>query len=69
VRAALTEKQIQTSVHYPPIHRFSFYEERGRKRELPQTEAVAGRILTLPLYAHMTDEQVDLVIDALLGSL
>ena len=69
VRAALTEKRIQTSVHYPPIHRFSYYEERGRRRELPQTEAVAGRILTLPLYGHLTDEQVDLVVDSLLGSL
>jgi dTDP-4-amino-4,6-dideoxygalactose transaminase len=69
VRAALADARIQTSVHYPPIHRFSFYEERGRMRPLPQTEAVAGRILTLPLYAHMTDEQVDLVTTALLDAL
>jgi dTDP-4-amino-4,6-dideoxygalactose transaminase len=27
---------------------------------------VAERVLTLPLYGHMTDEQADLVIDALL---
>jgi dTDP-4-amino-4,6-dideoxygalactose transaminase len=69
VRASLTEARIQTSVHYPPIHRFTFYEELGRKRPLPQTEAVAGRILTLPLYAHMTDEQVDLVTNALRDAL
>jgi dTDP-4-amino-4,6-dideoxygalactose transaminase len=69
VRAALTEARIQTSVHYPPIHGFTFYEELGRRRPLPQTEAVAGRILTLPLYAHMSDEQVDLVVNALLNAL
>jgi dTDP-4-amino-4,6-dideoxygalactose transaminase len=69
VRASLTEARIQTSVHYPPIHRFTFYEELGRKRPLPQTEAVAGRILTLPLYAHMTDEQVELVVTSLLDAL
>jgi dTDP-4-amino-4,6-dideoxygalactose transaminase len=69
VRASLTERRIQTSVHYPPIHRFTFYEELGRKRPLPQTEAVAGRILTLPLYAHMSDDQVELVANALLGAL
>jgi dTDP-4-amino-4,6-dideoxygalactose transaminase len=69
VRTALADARIQTSVHYPPIHRFSFYEQRGRRRPLAQTEAVAGRILTLPLYAHMTDEQVDLVTTALLDAL
>jgi dTDP-4-amino-4,6-dideoxygalactose transaminase len=69
VRSALSERRIQTSVHYPPIHRFTFYEELGRRRPLPQTEALAGRILTLPLYAHMSDEQVELVVDALLGAL
>jgi dTDP-4-amino-4,6-dideoxygalactose transaminase len=69
VRAALTEQRIQTSVHYPPIHRFTYYEQRERARRLPQTEALAERILTLPLYAHMSDEQVDLVIASLLDAL
>lgn len=65
VRQALSERRIQTSVHYPPIHLFSYYRELGSRRPLPQTEAVAPRIVTLPLYGHMTDEQVDLVVDAL----
>jgi dTDP-4-amino-4,6-dideoxygalactose transaminase len=65
-RAALADRRIQTSVHYPPIHLFSYYEELGSRRPLPQTEAVAERIVTLPLYGHMSDEQADLVIDALL---
>jgi dTDP-4-amino-4,6-dideoxygalactose transaminase len=69
VRAALTEQRIQTSVHYPPIHRFTYYDQRERARRLPQTEALAERILTLPLYAHMSDEQVDLVIASLLDAL
>ena len=55
---------IQTSVHYPPIHRFSAYRSESR-RPLPQTDAVAERLLTLPLYGRMTDEQVDAVIEAL----
>jgi dTDP-4-amino-4,6-dideoxygalactose transaminase len=66
VRAALAERRIQTSVHYPPIHRFSYYEELGSRRPLPRTEAVAERVVTLPLYGHMTDEQADLVIGALI---
>ena len=56
--------RIQTSVHYPPIHTFSAYRSESR-RPLPQTDAVAERLLTLPLYGRMTDEQADAVIEAL----
>jgi dTDP-4-amino-4,6-dideoxygalactose transaminase len=62
VRTRLEERRIQTSVHYPPIHTFSAYEELGAQRPLPRTEAVAGRVLTLPLYAALTDDQVDTVV-------
>ena len=67
VRAALTEAGVQTSVHYPPIHTFSAYADLQR-RPLPRTEALAGRILTLPLYAEMTEEQHDHVTDTLLAT-
>jgi dTDP-4-amino-4,6-dideoxygalactose transaminase len=69
-RAAFMEKMkavgIQTSIHYPPIHRFSYYRERfeGREGELPLTEDVGRREVTLPLYPTMSDEQVQWVIDA-----
>ncbi len=69
VRATLVEQRIQTSVHYPPIHLFSQYKEIGSERPLPRTEAVAERILTLPLYAHMSDEQVELVTRSVLEAL
>jgi dTDP-4-amino-4,6-dideoxygalactose transaminase len=69
VRATLSEQRIQTSVHYPPIHLFTQYTEIGSGRPLPRTEAVAQRILTLPLYAHMRDEQVELVTSSVLEAL
>jgi dTDP-4-amino-4,6-dideoxygalactose transaminase len=65
VRAALRDARIQTSVHYPPIHRFSQYASTST-RELPRTDAVAGRILTLPLYGHMRPDQAELVVEATL---
>ncbi len=68
VRTALDERGIQTSVHYPPIHTFSAYRSESR-RPLPRTDAVAERLLTLPLYGRMTDEQVDAVVEGLLQTL
>jgi dTDP-4-amino-4,6-dideoxygalactose transaminase len=69
VRTTLTEAGIQTSVHYPPIHRFSRYTELGARRPLPRTDAVAQRIVTLPLYGGMRDGDVEQVATALLYAL
>lgn len=68
VRDLLAERRIQTSVHYPPIHRFSAYASSAGARPLPQTDAVAERILTLPLFPQISEEQVDTVCEALLAA-
>jgi dTDP-4-amino-4,6-dideoxygalactose transaminase len=68
LRAELAAQRIQTSVHYPPIHRFSAFRQLAG-RPLPRTDALADRVLTLPLFAHMTAEQVDEVADALIDAI
>ena len=65
VRSELTDRRIQTSVHYPPIHRFSCYEASNR-RSLPATDDVSARLVTLPLFPHLSADAVDVVIDAVL---
>jgi len=35
---------IQTSLHYPPAHRFTYYQERFGKIDLPRTEALRKEI-------------------------
>jgi dTDP-4-amino-4,6-dideoxygalactose transaminase len=67
VVSELARARIQTSVHYPPIHRFSFYAASS-PRDLPRTDAVADRIVTLPLFGAMSDEQVDAVIEGVLAA-
>jgi dTDP-4-amino-4,6-dideoxygalactose transaminase len=67
VREALAARRIQTSVHYPPIHSFTAFHELSR-RPLPRTDALAARILTLPLYPHLADEQVELVAGELVSA-
>jgi dTDP-4-amino-4,6-dideoxygalactose transaminase len=67
-RASLAARGVQTSVHYPPIHRFSEYVTIGLRRRLATTDAVANRLVTLPLYPHMTDESVATVTSAVLAA-
>ena len=64
---------LQTSIHYPPIHQFSAYQHKPSSTvDLPMTENVASREVTLPLYPAMKDEDVNLVVQgvatALLGN-
>ena len=66
-RAALHRDGVQTSVHYPPAHGFSIYAQRAC--DLPLTDAYGARTVTLPLFAHMTLEQQDLVVGAVATAL
>jgi dTDP-4-amino-4,6-dideoxygalactose transaminase len=63
LRAAMAERGIQTSVHYPPVHRFSIHADRGW--DLPVTEAYGARAVSLPMFATMTTAQQDAVVEAL----
>jgi dTDP-3-amino-2,3,6-trideoxy-4-keto-D-glucose/dTDP-3-amino-3,4,6-trideoxy-alpha-D-glucose/dTDP-2,6-dideoxy-D-kanosamine transaminase len=60
VRAELGARGIDTGIHYPhPIHLMKGYEFLGCKPgSLPQTEALAPRLLSLPLYPELLEEDV-----------
>ena len=68
IREAMKERGLQTSVHYPPIHDFSLFRDRASSRPLPRTDDVAARLMTLPLFPHMTDDQLDLVVEGLVDA-
>jgi dTDP-4-amino-4,6-dideoxygalactose transaminase len=70
--AALAKQGIQTSIHYPPVHLFSYYRslwEEGHNHRLPLTEEIASRLVTLPLYPTLTMAQLDTVVAAIRASL
>jgi dTDP-4-amino-4,6-dideoxygalactose transaminase len=66
VMGRLKEAGIQTSLHYPPVHRFAAYAD-GRQA-LARTEQVAARELTLPLYPALREEDIDYVVRKLLAA-
>lgn len=61
---SLKQLGIQTSIHYPPVHLFSWYRRRFADTSLPVTEDLGAREVTLPLYDSMSEADVDLVCDA-----
>ncbi len=66
--ASMKQWGVQTSVHYPPVHRFSVYKDRF-PANLPLTEDVAAREVTLPLYPAMTSEQISYIGEAVRAAL
>jgi dTDP-4-amino-4,6-dideoxygalactose transaminase len=63
--AALARRQVQAVFHYVPLHRSPAGTRFGRPSgELPVTDDVADRIVRLPLWAGMGEEDVCRVIAA-----
>jgi len=67
LRAHLTERGIQTGIHYPtPIHLQEAYRELGLgPGTFPEAERLAGQSLSLPMYAELTEEQIRTVTDTI----
>jgi len=67
VMTALKEKGIQTSIHYPAAHLFTYMRSSLGTKEgtLPLTEKIADNVLTLPLFPDMKTDQLEMVVGAL----
>ncbi len=66
----LRERGIGVSVHCIPLHTMHFYQRTYgyRKGDFPVAEDVYSRCFSLPIYAAMTDEDVDYVIETVLAA-
>jgi dTDP-4-amino-4,6-dideoxygalactose transaminase len=61
VRKKLAETGIQTSVHYPAVHRFSIY--KNFYKELPKTNYVADNVISLPMYSKLTTKNLTHILN------
>ncbi|EHA7759305.1 DegT/DnrJ/EryC1/StrS aminotransferase family protein [Enterococcus faecalis] len=60
---ALKDNLIQTSHHYPPIHKYKLYEKYSY--ELPKTEMYSKLQVTLPLYPELKNVEVSYICDVM----
>lgn len=67
IMEALKTKGVSSLIHYPiPLHLQEAYKElKGQRGDFPVAEAVADEVLSLPMFPHMTNQQIDIVCKAL----
>lgn len=63
---ALRAQSIGVNLHYIPVHTQPYYQAKGFKPgDFPESELYYAQAISLPMYATLTEEQQDLVIEAL----
>jgi dTDP-4-amino-4,6-dideoxygalactose transaminase len=62
----LSERGVGTSVHFIPLHRQPYWRDTYglRAEQFPRAEAAFHRVVSLPLYSAMSDDEVEYVVDA-----
>jgi dTDP-4-amino-4,6-dideoxygalactose transaminase len=67
VQQALRDQGVQTGIHYPiPVHLQKAYSNLGYKAgDFPQSELIAAEILSLPMYAELSDSSIEVVANTL----
>jgi dTDP-4-amino-4,6-dideoxygalactose transaminase len=65
LREFLQDRGVQSGIHYPtPVHLQPAYADHGwKKGDFPVSEELASRIVSLPMYAELREEQIDYVCE------
>lgn len=65
----LKSKEIGTSIYYPvPLHLQKCFEYLGHKKgDFPVAERLSEKVLALPMFPELTDDEVDFVCDSIKG--
>ena len=61
---ALANENVGYGFHFPACHTLSYIKKLFGKNNLPVTEDAAEKIISLPIYPGMDDNQVEKVIDS-----
>jgi dTDP-4-amino-4,6-dideoxygalactose transaminase len=67
LRAYLKEKGVGTEIYYPlPMHLQNCYKDLGyQKGSFPVSEQAAEQVLSLPIYAELSDDQLGYVVETI----
>ena len=67
LQQALQAKDIHSGIHYPcPVHLLPAHSDLGYRRgDFPHSERAANEVLSLPMYAELSDAQIETVCCAI----
>lgn len=69
LEARLGAAGIPTAIHYPiPLHRQPAYRQYGVEAQLPVAEALAAKVISLPMYPDLASDIQDRIVAAMTGS-
>ena len=70
IRLHLEKHGVGTSIHYTPIHSFTYYQKLGYKLgSLPNAEMIGRRVVTLPMHQKLSDDDIHYIVGLLKESL
>lgn len=61
---ALRAEGVMSNVHYTPLHRNKYYKDLATDAEMPGSMHFFNRLLRLPIYPSLTEQERKLVVDA-----
>jgi len=65
----LSERNIEAGVHFLPLHKHPYYKSILKGKVFPVSTKVYKEIVSLPMFASMSDEDVSYVIENINGIL
>jgi len=65
----LKKRGVGASMHFIPLYRFSIYRDRFREEDFPGAEFLFERVISLPLFPSMEDQEVEYVVKNLIDIL
>ena len=71
LRAHLMRDEIESSIMYHPVHLQPVYRSMYgfQPGDLPITEEITSRTITLPLHLELTNEDIDFICEKLIAAL
>lgn len=66
LQSYLARKGIMSKVYFTPLHLMIIYKKLGYKKgDLPETELLSSKVLTIPIYPDMTKKEADYIIKSI----
>ena len=67
VKKHLENKKIMSKVYFEPVHLKTIYKNSFgyKEKDLPRTEEISKKVLTLPMYPKLTFEEIDTIVSTI----